>query len=436
MITPSFRKLSGIGMEMSLIYLESSIYIAAIILVSLLAFILALAVFRRRTLSTSIRSGNSKLFRKLSIAFQLVISIGFSFCTVIILKQMHHLHNTDLGFAIKNSGSVRIIGKTDVEMLENKMRQIPEIIETFKGIPLIPLSGSIGWGTSEWDDKPADAKRVQYGIINVSEQYLSYYELRLVEGEYLSDKDTNKDVLINESAVKAFGWHNAVGKSFKHYGENICTVKGVVKNIYNMSPTIDAKPVIYALPDPNLPVKLYTSPTILFKYNEGAWKSCRQKIEDILVKDYPGTSCTIYNSEEEYDKFLKSENALLAILTVVSLICVTVCVFGFVSMISLTCEERRKEIAIRKINGATIKDILDIFFKEHLTLLAAGALIAFPAGYFIMRRWIEQYALQTEMSAWIYILILFALFLTIIICTGGRVYKTSRENPINSIQKL
>jgi ABC-type antimicrobial peptide transport system permease subunit len=101
---------------------------------------------------------------------------------------------------------------------------------------------------------------------------------------------------------------------------------------------------------------------------------------------------------------------------------------------SLTCEERRKEIAIRKINGATIKDILDIFFKEYLTLLIAGALIAFPAGYLIMQRWLEGYVVQTEMSTWIYIAILLALFMAIVVCVSGKVLKTCRENPVEAIK--
>jgi ABC-type antimicrobial peptide transport system permease subunit len=133
------------------------------------------------------------------------------------------------------------------------------------------------------------------------------------------------------------------------------------------------------------------------------------------------------------NRYLKSENILLAILTIVSLVCLTVCVFGFVSMVSLTCEERRKEIAVRKVNGATIKDILDIFFKEHLTLLAVGALIAFPVGYIIMKRWLEHYVIQTAMSAWIYLSILLALIMLIVLCVGGRVYKTSRENPVKAL---
>jgi hypothetical protein len=440
-IVPVFRQLSGIKLELSLIYFESLIYISVIILVSLLIFILTLAIFRRRTLSTSIQRSNRKMFRKISIAFQLVISIGFMFCTVIILKQMYHLHNTDFGFAIKNNGSVGISGRVDMAMLEDKIRQIPEITGTLRGNPLIPISGSIGTSISKWDDKPANAKDIDFGILDVSEQLLSYYEFRLVEGEFLKDTDADTDVLINESALKAFGWHSAVGKTFSPYDfgphkEYTCTVKGVVKNIYNMSPTISAKPFYYRLPNPTAPIRLSLTPSILFKYNEGAWQTCRKKIEEIFAKEYPNNYYTIRNAEEEYDKFLKSENTLLRILTVVSLVCVIVCVFGFVSIVSLTCEERRKEIAIRKINGATVKDILDIFFKEHLTLLAVGALIAFPIGYLTMRRWLEEYVVQTEMSAWIYVAILLALIMAVVVCVGGKVYKTSRENPVNSISKL
>jgi ABC-type lipoprotein release transport system permease subunit len=157
----------------------------------------------------------------------------------------------------------------------------------------------------------------------------------------------------------------------------------------------------------------------------------------MIKEKYPeinSSSIRIYNSEEEYDKFLKSENILLKMLASISVICVIICIFGFVSMVSLTCEERRKEIAIRKINGATVKDILDIFFREYLTLLVFGALIAFPVGYYIMKRWLEQYAVQTEISAWIYVSILLALTLSIIVCVGGKVYKTCRENPVEMLK--
>jgi len=103
-------------------------------------------------------------------------------------------------------------------------------------------------------------------------------------------------------------------------------------------------------------------------------------------------------------------------------------------MVSLTCEERRKSIAIRKITGATSADILAIFAKEYALLLAIGAAIAFPAGFFIMQRWLEQYVKQTSITAWLYLSILLTLALVIVLCVGWRVYKSSIENPAETIK--
>jgi hypothetical protein len=430
-IIPPFRELSGVMLGLSSIYVESLAYIAGIILVSLLTFTLILVVFRRRTLNTGMRRNNRKPFRKTSVAFQLMISIGFSFCAVVILKQVYHLHNVDLGFTLENRGSIVMHGdKIDIAALENKIRQIPEIMETVAGVePLMPLLGTTIFNISEWDDQPEKSKELNIGYTEVSERFQQYYEIKLTEGELLSDGDESKYVLINESAVKALGWHTAVGKSIKFpfgFGRER-TVKGVIKDIYNRGPIVSATPVCYFKTEA-------PKQSILFKYNEGSWEKCRRKIEEITGKEYNYVLTMINNAEEEYDKLLKSENTLLRILSVVSLVCVIVCVFGFVSMVSLTCEERRKEIAIRKINGATIKDILDIFFREHLTLLAVGALIAFPAGYIIMKRWLEEYVMKTEINAWIYLSILLALIMAIVMCVGGKVYTTSRENPINAIK--
>jgi ABC-type antimicrobial peptide transport system permease subunit len=429
LILPVFMELSNIKMELSSIYLELLIYIAGIILISLLTFLLVLAIFRYRTLNVTIRRDSKKIFRKTSIVVQLIISIVFAFCTTVILKQMYHLHNTDLGFAFKNRGAVIYIDE-DREVIANKIRQIPEITEVLDGYyPLLPGMAQVIYIVPEWEDKPKDADPVSILRTFVSEQYLAYYEFQLVEGELLNDRDDPKYVLLNESAVKILGWNKAVGKSFHNF-----TVKGVIKNIYNISPTLSVRPYCYCLPTVDEDFKGYNS--ILFKYNKGTWKTCKEKIEAIIKERYPeknAYSPTATNTEEEYDRFLKSENTLLKLLTLVSLVCMIVCIFGFVSVVSLTCEERRKEIAIRKINGATIKDIFDIFLKEHLTMLVIGALIAFPVGYVVMKRWLEQYVIQTEMSAWIYLSILLVLIMAIVMCTGKRVYKTSRENPIKAI---
>jgi hypothetical protein len=427
-IIKPFRALSGVDIALSFIYVESLVYIGVIILVSLLMFLSVLYMFRRRALNVAIRHSNNKIFRRASIIVQLIISIGFAFCTTIMLKQMYFLRTTDLGFTFTDRGhiSVRYPG-IDATVIENQLRQIPEIEETVIGSSLISTLMHSS-ETYDWDERPGNIDPIKMEQVIASEKFAKFYEFRPVAGELISENDPGEYVMINEAAAKIFGWKDPVGKQFAGYGKYI--VKGVIKNICVRSFTDPVAPAIYKR-------EKRESASVLFKHKEGAWETCKEKINQIIKAKYPdinANSVHVGKEEIHYEWLLHSENTLLKILTLISTVCLIVCVFGFVSMVSLTCEERRKEIAIRKINGATIKDILDIFFKEYLTLLGIGALIAFPLGYLIMKRWLEQYVLQTEMSAWVFVAILLALIMVIVLCVGGKVYRTSRENPVDAIK--
>ena len=399
---------------------------------------LILFVFRLRSLNVSIRRSNKNLFRKTSVVAQLVISVGFAFCSIVILKQIYFLHNNaDLGFSFQNRGAIMFNGGGGNGVLANQLKQIPEITEVVDAeglINLVPMMGRMAMAIRSWYDKPTDAETMSLEFINVSPEYNAFYDFKLLEGEMLTDSDTSTIVLLNESAVKAFGWHEPVGKTFGN--ERVTyTVKGVIKNVYNFAPTIEAQPICYSPKFTAMMSVSSRSTTVLFKYHEGMWKACKEKIEQLIKTEYADLSrTTVLNLEEEYSKFLKSENALLKLLAFVSAICILVCVFGFVSLVSLTCQERRKEIAIRKINGAMAGDILAMFAKEYSLLLIIGAAIAFSTGYYIMQRWLENYVKRASISLWIYLAILVVMALVIVLCVGWQVYKASVENPAEVVK--
>jgi hypothetical protein len=427
LIIAPFRELSGVDIELSFIYIESMIYIVAIILISLLSFLLLLYMFRRRALNVAIRRSNSRKFRRISIVSQLIISMVFVFCTAIILKQMYYLRNTDLGFAYKDRGCVSFWrSNIDPGVLENHLQQIPEIEMTVAATALINTR-SYSSETYDWDERPKDVEPINMDQAYISEKYAKFYEFKLVAGDMLNDNDDKEYVMINESAMNVFGWKDPVGKRFGRNNKYI--VKGVIENMCRWSFTNSIAPTIFKR-------NSHIGSQVLFKCREGTWETCHEKINQMVKEKFPDNSNSfgVFKEEINYDGLLRSENTLLTILTIISTVCIIVCVFGFVPMISLTCEERRKEIAIRKINGATVKDILDLFFKEYLTLLTFGALIAFPAGHLVMRRWLGGYVLQTAMSAWVYVAILLALMLVIVLCVGGKVYRTSRENPAHVVK--
>jgi ABC-type lipoprotein release transport system permease subunit len=417
-----FQELSNVYLDLSEIYLETALYASLIILLVLLVFALLLALFRKRSLNKSIRKENINGFRNVLVVLQLIISIGFIFCTTVMIKQIHFLHHTDLGFEYKNRASITAYvtkNPDKKEILVSQLKQIPEITEVlFNYWPLMPKASTSQVSIDEWDNMPAQLpdEKIMFEALPITEEFLNFYKFQLAEGDFLKEEE-QEYILINETAAKVLGWKEPLGKSLI-YKEHSCLVKGVLKDIYFDSPVIPAQPMIFYYFKRDFGY-------VLFKYQEGTWKTCREKIEQL----YPNEGFTFYDEEEVYEEFIQSENDLLKILSFVSIICVIISVFGVFSLISLSCEEKRKEIAIRKINGATMQDILAMYFKTYFSLLVVGSLIAFPIGYYIMRQWIEKYIKQTDINAWIYLSIIFVMASVIILCVGWRVYKASVENP-------
>ncbi|MDL2323073.1 ABC transporter permease [Bacteroidales bacterium OttesenSCG-928-A17] len=457
-VLPSFEELSEIRMGLSDIYGELLLYFLSVLILSLIAFWLAIGLLGKRSLQVTIQKRNKQIFRKLSVAVQLFITIAMIFCSVVMIKQMHFLHNSsNIGFEFKNRAALKSYSMNfNSQLLLDKLKQIPEIEDIVFGCePLLPDPvGDFPISISVWDDKQDDNSVVSIRNITVSDEYLRFYDFQLLEGELLGPDDSPEYVLINESAVKAFGWTDPIGKhfsfemvdySFSGFSGGIpekvsvlksYQVKGVVKNIYNVSSTIEVEPYFY-----DLKQSLYSIGAFVFKYKEGSRKVIQDKIEQIDEEIFKGeTALTgarylqLYNSEEEYDKQFKSETSLMLILNFVSLVCVLISVFGFFSLISLNLEERRREMAIRRVNGASPGNIMSIYFKEHFLLLLISSLLAFPIAYLVMKRWLEQYIQQTEISVWIYVAILFVITIVIVLCTGWRIWRSSRENPVETLK--
>lgn len=132
---------------------------------------------------------------------------------------------------------------------------------------------------------------------------------------------------------------------------------------------------------------------------------------------------------------MKSEDTLSSLLGFSSVVCILISIFGIYSLVTLACERRRKEIAIRKVNGAKVKDILALFFREYVLLLVVSSLIAFPAAWWIMKCWIENYNRQVEIGIFPFLFIFVGILACMIASIGHRIWKTANENPADVIKR-
>ena len=437
---PSFIELTGIDTAKSSLYGEAFLFIGLISLIILTAIIGLLYILYHRSLRLSLRYNTGRStgtqLRRGSIVLQLFVCLSFIGCTVLINQQLDYLRHRDLGLKIKNRGSFSVMGDMDYTPLIRKIKELPMITEVMQPdyYPIVSQLTAIGQ-FDNWEglDIPIDTP-VPVKLFLGKEDFFRFYDITLLAGEWLDDLSTYEDIIINESLARRMGWspQEAIGKhiiqSYITY-----TIVGVVKDCHYGAPTLPIPHTGFLVGEQM--GLMQRSAGILFKYKEGTWNECRKALEHLYQTECSPENILRLNSEEEvYNNYLRSEEMLTRLLSFASLVCILTAMFGIYSLVTLTCEQRRKEIAIRKVNGATVWSILFLFFREYLIMLCIAALFAFPITYVIIKQWILNYVRQVSISPLPFILILIGLALTVIAGISWRVWKAANENPAEVIK--
>ena len=436
----SFIELTGIDAAKSSLYGETFLFIGLISLIILTAIIGLLYILYHRSLHLSLRYNTGRStgtqLRRGSIVLQLLVCLSFIGCTVLINQQLDYLRHRDLGLKIKNRGSFSVMGDMDYTPLIRKIKELPMITEVMQPdyYPIVSQLTAIGQ-FDNWEglDIPIDTP-VPVKLFLGKEDFFRFYGITLLAGEWLDDLSTYEDIIINESLARRMGWspQEAIGKhiiqSYITY-----TIVGVVKDCHYGAPTLPIPHTGFLVGEQM--GLMQRSAGILFKYKEGTWNECRKALEHLYQTECSPENILRLNSEEEvYNNYLRSEEMLTRLLSFASLVCILTAMFGIYSLVTLTCEQRRKEIAIRKVNGATVWSILFLFFREYLIMLCIAALFAFPITYVIIKQWILNYVRQVSISPLPFILILIGLALTVIAGISWRVWKAANENPAEVIK--
>ena len=419
-----FQQLSGVEGN---VYGESLLYflmVLAFSLVLLLPFVLRYS---------SLRPERSRSGRRLKVmvGLQLFISLLAIFCTVVLMKQLNYLQHTDLGWERRNIAAFTFLYPDNSETeIVDRVRQMPFVSRVLTGYFGLLPEGARGATSIDWEGKPADLEIKGMRMALMDDTLAAFYGVRLASGRFTRAQGGDKEVMLNESAVRLMEITDPVGMTVTYYGGEKATVVGVVRDFHITAPTIPVQPTLY--------VRRFdwtSGSHVLLKYHEGAWPELRHRVDSLFAKDYPEVHYRLVNVMDEYNAYLKAEHLLMRLLAFVSTVCILVSAFGIFSMITLSCERRRKEVAIRKVNGARVGDILGLFAREYLLLLAAAAVVAFPVGYVLMKRWLESYVEQTPLSWWLYAVIFLGMALLVALCIGWRVWRAANENPAEVVKR-
>ena len=434
---PVFRRMSEVSGG---VYGEAFLYFLGVLLLSLLMLLPFVLRIRHRAM------GRDR-FRPLSIGVQIAMGVLFTFATVVLMKQLYFLRHTDLGWERKDIAVLHIYkweDKSDdfVGVFSHfrddiaRLACVEEAIDNH--LPLLEMSIFRKDKVTDWEEHRPDDEPLEVLTLFESGVFTDFYGMTLLQGRMMSPTDQQYAVL-NETAARLLNLRQPVGTHITVRDKQL-EVIGLLKDFHYSAPTVPVQPMLL-VGEEGLGINaelramgfgVSHNGRILVKY-AGSFADLREAIEP-LAKKHGILQYDLVRTEDLYQEYLQSETMLLHLLGFVSVVCIVVSAFGIFSMVTLSCERRRKEIAIRKVNGARVGDILRLFAREYLGLLVVACVVAFPLGYVLMRRWLESYVEQTPISVWIYLVIFAAMALLIALCIGWRMWRAANENPAEVVK--
>ncbi len=440
-----FIKLSGIEASRMCHFMEMALYGLILFCIFLSGAFVLLYYFTRKSVGEILRpeikssQGVKNRFTKTSLFIQLLIGILLIFSTFLFLYQYEKLNSTEIGFNRFNINTLQ----SHAELTKNEIRKIAGVEEVvfFHG-QFLPRTMRSSFIHETEAGKTVDAEIIEFH----QPDFVDFFGMKIVEGRNVHDGELDA-CLINETAKRELDFTEPMGKIVA--GKRVV---GVIADMYIDAPSLPVLPTLYRLREylryeaarlnretgqyePLLESITDNSGffTFAYKYLPGSRESTEQAIRE-LAATVEGREFRFTNIEEVYEQYTTSERNLLVLLSVMTGVAILIAVFGIYSMITLSCNQRRKEIAIRKVNGAKAGEIFSLFFREYFAVTLLSCVVAFPIGVYIMQRWLEQYTRRVSMEWWLFVGIFILVTLIVLASIFSRVNRAARENPAEVVK--
>lgn len=372
-------------------------------------------------------SPKGKKVRVALIGFQYTVSIALIIVTLFMGLQNHFMTSSEqLGF---NKDQVAIVNLTPEIYAKHK----PQYIQKLKDYPGIEDVAFSVYELSKEDDMidleyaRHEDKDVFFKVFYASENFLSVMDIQVEEGRDFTREDLNKaqsDYIINPAAERDFHLHP--GDRF-----NDRTVLGVSKDFRFNSCRIASSPFVFALnndiPNPKLVSYIrFNSKTNL----QEAVAHVRETLKEI-DPTFP-FEISFYNTI--LNNLYQKEQTLGKLISLFGIMAILISIVGVFGLVLFETQYRRKEIGIRKINGATTGQILLMFNKTYIRIVSVCFIISIPIAWMGTQQWLENFAYKIPLHLWVFI-VAFLIILSVTIGTVTfRNWQAANENPVNSVK--
>lgn len=394
-------------------------------------------------ISTSAQGLN---IRKALIIIQFLATIVLLIGTIVVTKQIRFMERQPIGTNVNQviavSGEVVTtkqdsLVRNDFRILEDELLNLPFIkgvsaSQTYPGDSFDNLSSTLGF-------ELPNGTRIDNKVFYTYYAQPGYFDLMDIEflagGTFLPSSDwKGNQVVVNEAFLKQMGITDPseiLNKTLKFWGNNEWRVAGVIKDYYH-----------FGLKSPLLPMLIRyhnQANTLLIKLDasgisdnglESAIGQIRTQWKDV----FPQSTFNYTFLDQKFQAQYKEDKAFGKVFQIFTILAIFIASMGLFGLTSYTVVQRKKEIGIRKVNGATITQILALLNKDFVKWIAVAFAIAVPVSWYVMNQWLEGFANRTTLSWWVFALAGATALSIALLTVSWQSFKAAVANPVESLR--
>ena len=364
-------------------------------------------------------------FRRSLIIFQFSVTIALIAATFLIFKQLYFIKDKDLGIPKEQI----VYAKLPYQILRGNKELLRERLLALPGVEQAAFSSNIFGKIEGLNSQEIDGKTLNFASTWVDAEFAKLYNLQLADGRFFSKElktDENATALINEAALRDFAVKDPYQLTIRVPGGK-AKVVGIVKdfNYKSLHNKIEPLVIIY-LPRQGQFVNL--------KLSASDVSSTLKKVSSVWNELAPGIPFSYHFLDQDFDRLYKKDEQMANAITLFSLIAIAIAALGILGLSIFMGESRIKEIGVRKVNGATISEVMAMLNKDFVRWVAIAFVIATPIAYFAMHKWLETFAYKTELSWWIFALAgLLALGIALL-TVSWQSWRSATGNPVEALR--
>ena len=381
------------------------------------------------------RKGGNGILRGGLVVFQFFIAIVILTGTIIINRQLNYMQNVDLGFHKEHMlvlDRAEAIGKKR-EAFKQQLQTIPGVVSVTNStaIPGYPNNNN---GFMIEGQKASNTVLIMINWVDYD--FLKTYGLKLEDGRFFS-KDFPGDtaaMIINETGLKKLGIKDPLDTRLIQPGKederHYIPIVGVTKDYHFES--LEKKIGTYGLMFK--PLDMGWGGYYTIRLNAGDIKGTISKIEDVwdeMADDYP---MNYFFLDERFNQLYQEEQRTSKISFIFTFLSIFIASLGLIGLISYTSEQRTKEIGIRKIMGASVASIIMRLSWETVKYILIATLLGWALSWFVMSRWLEDFAYRINLNPWYFMLATFVIFVIAIVTISFQAFRASVRNPAESLR--